>query len=204
MRLAPTLIAFAAALAPCLPAAFAAGVDDQLVRVATDDIGKDPALKKAAIALGRDVYTAHCAACHGADLKGMAGKHLLISATRPHSMAATISTRSRNKFFPPISRRSSSTVSAPIIRRRGNFPSCRISPGWIRARRVGTRRSAAKGSGSGRIPHCSAGASERRGGRGPRQGAICEQLFRLPQEGHQRQSGYRRHGPHFEKISLRQ
>ena len=75
MRLAPTLIAFAAALAPCLPAAFAAGVDDQLVRVATDDIGKDPALKKAAITLGRDVYIAHCAACHGADLKGMAGKH---------------------------------------------------------------------------------------------------------------------------------
>ena len=46
MRLAPTLLAFAAALAPCLPAAFTAGVDDQLVRVATDDIGKDPALNR--------------------------------------------------------------------------------------------------------------------------------------------------------------
>lgn len=64
----------------CVCAAAAARLDDQLsttlTSTPTDDIGKNVALKKATIALGKTLYGAHCAACHGADLKGVAGKHV--------------------------------------------------------------------------------------------------------------------------------
>ena len=55
----------------------AAAADDakRLAGVAIDEIGKDAALAKAALALGRKVYAANCVACHGAALKGVWGKH---------------------------------------------------------------------------------------------------------------------------------
>lgn len=59
-----------------MPGSFAAApVDDQLAKTGVDDIGKDTALAKQALALGKNTYGENCADCHGRDLKGVAGKH---------------------------------------------------------------------------------------------------------------------------------
>ena len=42
----------------------------------SDQVWADPALRASAEARGAQVYAAHCASCHGADLKGVAGAHV--------------------------------------------------------------------------------------------------------------------------------
>jgi cytochrome c oxidase cbb3-type subunit 3 len=68
-----SLLAIAALQPPCASAA--PSVDDQLTRTGADEIGKDAALAMATLALGKKTYGENCAACHGQDLKGVAGKH---------------------------------------------------------------------------------------------------------------------------------
>jgi cytochrome c oxidase cbb3-type subunit III len=68
-----SLLAVAALQMPCSSAA--APVEDQLSKTAADDIGKDSVLAKAALELGKMTYGENCVACHGPDLKGVAGKH---------------------------------------------------------------------------------------------------------------------------------
>jgi cytochrome c oxidase cbb3-type subunit 3 len=46
-----------------------------LAAVATDDVAKTPATLAVAMREGRTLYDAHCASCHGADLKGLPDKH---------------------------------------------------------------------------------------------------------------------------------
>jgi cytochrome c oxidase cbb3-type subunit 3 len=47
----------------------------QLASVATNDIGKTPALQQTAMTLGKDIYEKNCGGCHGGDLKGSAENH---------------------------------------------------------------------------------------------------------------------------------
>lgn len=68
-----SLLTVAALQMPCASAA--APLDDQLARTNADDMGKDAALAKAALALGKKTYGEDCADCHGRDLKGVVGKH---------------------------------------------------------------------------------------------------------------------------------
>jgi cytochrome c oxidase cbb3-type subunit 3 len=49
--------------------------DARLATVDADGIGKDPALAKSAMELGRKTYEANCAVCHGRNLKGSPGAH---------------------------------------------------------------------------------------------------------------------------------
>jgi cbb3-type cytochrome c oxidase subunit III len=46
-----------------------------LASVATDDVAKTPEHLAIAMREGRTLYDAHCASCHGADLKGLPDKH---------------------------------------------------------------------------------------------------------------------------------
>lgn len=45
-------------------------------RLTSDQIWEDPAQRSAAEARGAQVYSANCASCHGADLKGVPGAHV--------------------------------------------------------------------------------------------------------------------------------
>lgn len=47
----------------------------ELINVSTNDIAKSIRLSAISLALGRIVYDAHCASCHGADLKGSKEAH---------------------------------------------------------------------------------------------------------------------------------
>ncbi len=68
-----SLLAVVALQMPCASAQ--TSIDDQLTKTGADDIGKDPVLAKAALALGKKTYGENCAECHGQDLKGVVGKH---------------------------------------------------------------------------------------------------------------------------------
>ncbi len=70
----PLLLVLVALQAPLWSAA-APPLEDQLAAVATDDIGKNEALARAALVLGERTYGENCADCHGRDLKGVAGRH---------------------------------------------------------------------------------------------------------------------------------
>ena len=69
------------AAAKSTAAEFAVGYGEFLARpealtsVAANDIAKSVRLSGAAMALGKTVYDKNCAACHGADLKGLAAQH---------------------------------------------------------------------------------------------------------------------------------
>lgn len=69
------LLVLAAAQLAAPSAASAARLEERLSNIPADDIIKDAALKKDAIVLGKKVYAAHCVACHGVNLKGVAGRH---------------------------------------------------------------------------------------------------------------------------------
>jgi cytochrome c oxidase cbb3-type subunit 3 len=47
----------------------------ELASVPVNDIARSLRLNAGAMSLGRKVYAQHCAACHGADLHGVAGQH---------------------------------------------------------------------------------------------------------------------------------
>lgn len=49
--------------------------DKRLDDVTVNHAWEDPALRAAAQSEGAEVYTAHCASCHGDDLKGASGSH---------------------------------------------------------------------------------------------------------------------------------
>ena len=72
-RVAVCLLAGAALPMPCAFAEMQKG--DPLAAIEVDAIKADSALAKAALQLGKQTYAAHCAACHGRDLKGSAGAH---------------------------------------------------------------------------------------------------------------------------------
>jgi cytochrome c oxidase cbb3-type subunit 3 len=55
--------------------AAATPADARLATVAADEIGRDPALAKSALELGRETYEKNCVACHGRDLNGAPGAH---------------------------------------------------------------------------------------------------------------------------------
>jgi cytochrome c oxidase cbb3-type subunit 3 len=48
---------------------------EELARVATNDIVKSLRLNATAMMVGKEVYSKHCASCHGADLKGSREHH---------------------------------------------------------------------------------------------------------------------------------
>ncbi len=48
---------------------------EELISAAINDIAKSIRLNAAAMVLGKTVYDKNCAACHGADLKGLAAQH---------------------------------------------------------------------------------------------------------------------------------
>ncbi len=82
--LATGLSVFSAMLNPAAPAPAQAEEEDygefaarpdELASVATNDIVKSLRLNKTAMELGRAVYDKSCAACHGADLKGIPDQH---------------------------------------------------------------------------------------------------------------------------------
>ncbi|MES2258053.1 MAG: c-type cytochrome [Pseudomonadota bacterium] len=55
--------------------AAAAPLEAALASIPTDEIGSHAALARQAVAMGKKVYRAHCANCHGVNLKGVAGRH---------------------------------------------------------------------------------------------------------------------------------